>query len=221
MSVHSERREIEGSEPVVMPTPWGEFEVRAWRGNDGEHLTLSAASPAGDRANGVALQARAGQPSLNEPVLVRIHSECATGDIFGSHRCDCGEQLDAALTMIAREGGVLVYMRGHEGRGIGLFNKIRAYHEQDMGADTVDANVALGLPVDDRHYGDAASILRALGVGGVRLISNNPAKDEALAALGIDVLELVPSIVGTHAANARYLATKRDRMAHRLPSALT
>lgn len=206
MSAPDPCAEIVGTESVCVPTPWGEFEVQAWRGRDGEHLSLRACTGAESVTD-------------DEAPLVRVHSECATGDIFGSFRCDCGEQLEAALKAIAHEGGVLVYLRGQEGRGIGLFDKIRAYHEQDGGADTVDANTVLGLPVDARRYDDAADILRALDIYRVRLLSNNPDKDRALSELGIDVVELIPNVVEPREANARYLATKRERMAHRLPVA--
>ncbi|MDO5645459.1 MAG: GTP cyclohydrolase II [Dermabacter sp.] len=204
---------IESTEAVRIPTPWGEFAVRAWRGADGEHLSLQAPSPVG------AGETAPADGTATPAPLVRVHSECATGDIFGSFRCDCGEQLDSALARIAAEGGALLYLRGQEGRGIGLFDKIRAYHLQDEGADTVDANTRLGLPVDARRYDDAAHMLRSLGLNRIRLISNNPDKDRALSDLGIDVVELVPSIIEPRDANRRYLETKRDRMAHRLPSA--
>lgn len=204
---------IRGTDAVLIPTPWGEFEVQAWRGRDGEHLSLR--SPVKGRPT-----AAASSPGENPEVpLVRVHSECATGDIFGSYRCDCGEQLDAALREIAAHGGALVYLRGQEGRGIGLFDKIRAYHEQDGGADTVDANTVLGLPVDARRYDDAADILRALSIERIRLLSNNPDKDRALSDLGIDVVEIVPNVIVPREANIRYLETKRARMAHRLPAA--
>ena len=195
-----------GTEPIQMPTPLGTFEVRAWRGRDAEHVSLLARGAVWPGEGSDACQ----------PPLVRVHSECATGDIFGSYRCDCGEQLEKALGTIQREGGAVIYMRGHEGRGIGLFEKIRAYHLQDLGDDTVEANVHLGLPVDARRYDDAADILRALGMGRVRLMTNNPEKDGALAGLGIEVAEIVPSVIAPRGANRRYLETKREKMAHRL-----
>lgn len=197
---------VRGTEPIQMPTPHGTFEVRAWRGRDAEHVSLLARGSVWPGEGSDASQ----------PPLVRVHSECATGDIFGSYRCDCGEQLEKALETIQREGGAVIYMRGHEGRGIGLFEKIRAYHLQDLGDDTVEANVHLGLPVDARRYDDAADILRALGMGRVRLMTNNPEKDGALAGLGIDVAEIVPSVIAPRVANRRYLETKREKMAHRL-----
>jgi GTP cyclohydrolase II len=153
----------------------------------------------------------------DEGVLVRVHSECLTGEAFGSLKCDCGAQLDDALARIARDRGVVVYLRGHEGRGIGLANKIRAYALQARGADTVDANRALGLPDDARRYDHAAAILAYLGVRSVLLLTNNPAKVRALARLGVVVRGRLPSIVPTSPCSAAYLATKRDRMDHLLP----
>lgn len=208
MSEHT----VTGTDTVLIPTPWGEFEVQAWRGRDGEHLSM--------RSHGQRRADNQVASATDVPPLVRIHSECATGDIFGSYRCDCGEQLDSAMREIAANGGVLVYLRGQEGRGIGLFDKIRAYHEQDRGADTVDANTVLGLPVDARRYDDAAGILHALGIDRVRLLSNNPHKDRALSDLGIAVSEVVPLVIPARPQNARYLDTKRERMAHRLPHTL-
>src|SRR5207302_3950779 len=143
-----------------------------------------------------------------EDVLARVHSECLTGDALGSLRCDCGPQLRASLRRIAAEGrGVLVYVTGHEGRGIGLVAKLRAYMAQDRGADTVEANEELGLPVDARDYGNAAAVLRALGVRSVRLLTNNPRKVEALGEHGVAVREAVPSQTAPHARNLRYLRT--------------
>ncbi|MGX1701203.1 GTP cyclohydrolase II [Microbacterium sp. NPDC055357] len=146
--------------------------------------------------------------------LVRVHSECLTGEAFGSLKCECGPQLSAALGMIAKDGGVVVYMRGHEGRGIGLINKLRAYSLQEGGMDTVDANLALGLPADARDYAAAAGILADLGVDKVRLLTNNIDKTAQLRALGLDVVEQVPLIVGVGPNNHQYLETKRDRMGH-------
>jgi GTP cyclohydrolase II len=148
--------------------------------------------------------------------LVRLHSECLTGDVLGSLRCDCGEQLQASLELIAQqEAGVLLYLR-QEGRGIGLANKIRAYALQDTGLDTVDANLALGLPVDRREYASAAAILRHLGIRRVRLLTNNPLKHSALELHGISVVERVPLMVPPNPANQHYLRTKADRMGHLL-----
>lgn len=152
-----------------------------------------------------------------EPVLARLHSECLTGDVFGSLRCDCGEQLDEALEAIATNGsGVLVYLRGHEGRGIGIADKLRAYSLQDRGRDTVDANTDLGLPVDRRDYRVGAEILADLGIEAVRLLTNNPAKVDGLVASGIAVVERIPITSRPTAHNIDYLRTKRDRMGHLL-----
>ena len=148
--------------------------------------------------------------------LVRVHSECLTGDVFGSLRCDCGPQLQEALRRISERPGAVIYLRGHEGRGVGLLDKLRAYALQDAGADTVDAQIQLGLPVDDREYGAAAGILHALGVPRVRLLSNNPDKRTELVAGGIDVVALEPIELPANPANVRYLRTKRDRMGHTL-----
>ena len=154
-----------------------------------------------------------------EEVLVRVHSECVTGDVFGALRCECGDQLDAALDTILTEGrGVLVYLRGHEGRGIGLVNKVRTQLLQDeRGLDTVDSATSLGLPVDVRDYGPAARVLRYRGVRSVRLLSNNPAKVRALEDHGVKVASRVPLLVPAHENNSRYLVAKRDRLGHDLP----
>jgi GTP cyclohydrolase II len=155
-----------------------------------------------------------GELRPDEPCLVRLHSECLTGDVLGSLRCDCGEQLDAALELIGEsDSGVLLYLR-QEGRGIGLTNKIRAYALQDTGLDTVEANLALGLPVDDREYVSAAAILRHLGIRQVRLLTNNPLKSHALEEHGITVVERVPLLVPPNPNNIRYLHTKAARMGH-------
>ncbi len=155
-------------------------------------------------------------PDAGEDVLTRVHSECLTGDVFGSQRCDCGTQLDAAMAKIAEAGrGVVLYLRGHEGRGIGLLSKLQAYALQDAGEDTVDANLSLGLPVDAREYSVAAQLLDDLGVRSVRLLTNNPAKVDALAAHGFGVTRIpLPPLATPH--NLRYLATKRDRLGHQL-----
>ena len=154
-----------------------------------------------------------------EDVLVRVHSECLTGDVFDSLRCDCGPQLDAALAAVAAEGrGVVLYMRGHEGRGIGLLHKLQAYQLQEAGADTVEANLALGLPADARDYGTGAQILVDLGVRSMRLLTNNPDKRAGLSGYGLTVVGRVPLPVRTSAHNLRYLRTKRDRMGHDLPN---
>jgi 3,4-dihydroxy 2-butanone 4-phosphate synthase/GTP cyclohydrolase II len=146
-----------------------------------------------------------------------VHSECLTGDVFGSRRCDCGPQLQASLRTIALAGrGVVIYMQGHEGRGIGLEAKLRAYALQDAGADTVDANLRLGFPADSRAYSAAAAVLRALGVDRCRLLTNNPAKCQSLTAHGIDVVERVPLLISPNPDNASYLRTKQERLGHLL-----
>lgn len=182
-----------------LPTRHGEFRLHLYAFAGGEYPVLLAGEVAGDG------------------LLTRLHSECLTGDVLGSLRCDCGEQLDLALARIAREGrGALLYLSGHEGRGIGLANKLRAYALQDMGLDTVEANQALGLPVDARDYRAAAAILRHLGVRSVQLLSNNPAKARALQALGIGVQRQLGHEVPANPTNQRYLAAKRERLGHRL-----
>jgi 3,4-dihydroxy 2-butanone 4-phosphate synthase/GTP cyclohydrolase II len=150
-------------------------------------------------------------------VLVRVHSECLTGDMFGSLRCDCGPPLDAALAAVAAEGrGVVLYVRGHEGRGIGLMHKLQAYQLQDAGADTVDANLALGMPADARDYGTGAQILVDLGVRSMRLLTNNPTKRAGLGGYGLTITERIPLPIRPNPENLRYLRTKRDRMGHDL-----
>jgi 3,4-dihydroxy 2-butanone 4-phosphate synthase/GTP cyclohydrolase II len=150
-------------------------------------------------------------------VLVRVHSECLTGDVFTSLRCDCGPQLQTALAKVAAEGaGVVVYLRGHEGRGIGLAHKIQAYALQEDGRDTVDANLELGLPVDSREYGIGAQILVDLGVTSMRLLTNNPSKRGGLEGFGLNIVERVPLETNPTAFNIDYLRTKRERMGHML-----
>ncbi|HEV7657409.1 MAG TPA: bifunctional 3,4-dihydroxy-2-butanone-4-phosphate synthase/GTP cyclohydrolase II [Mycobacteriales bacterium] len=159
-----------------------------------------------------------GEIGAGEDVLVRVHSECLTGDVFGSLRCDCGTQLDASLAAVAAEGrGVVLYVRGHEGRGIGLVHKLQAYQLQDAGADTVEANLRLGLPADARDYGTGAQILVDLGVRTMRLLTNNPAKRAGLEGYGLRILGRVPLPVHQTSDNTAYLLTKRDRMGHDLP----
>lgn len=190
----------------AMPTEFGAFRAVAYRSDiDGvEHLALVM----GDVA-------AAGRSERG--ALVRVHSECLTGDILGSLRCDCGGQLEEALRRVAAEGcGAVVYLRGHEGRGIGLAHKIRAYSLQDEGYDTVEANVAQGLPVDSRSYGVGAQILGDLGISRLRLMTNNPAKYGGLDGYGLSVVGRVPLSVTATADNVRYLRTKRDRMGHEL-----
>ena len=199
---------------TVLPTRHGRFRVVGYRSRfDGSELVALVSGQVEDRSD----------------VLVRVHSECLTGDVFGSLRCDCGPQLAAALRAVAVEGeagdgaggGVVVYVRGHEGRGIGLLDKLAAYRLQDAGADTVEANEQLGLPVDARDYGPAAHVLADLGVRSVRLLTNNPAKVEALRAHGVEVTERVAMPPAVTDDNVRYLRTKRDRMGHELPFDLT
>jgi 3,4-dihydroxy 2-butanone 4-phosphate synthase / GTP cyclohydrolase II len=189
-----------------MPTAHGDFAAYGYRItiDDSEHVALVY----GDLGDG-------------RDVLTRVHSECLTGDVFGSRRCDCGPQLDEALARIVKEGrDVVVYLRGHEGRGIGLVAKLQAYQLQDGGRDTVDANLDLGLPADARHYGAATQILRDLGVESVRLLTNNPAKTTSLEDYGIRVSERVPLTPHPNDHNIGYLLTKRDRMGHHLPHLL-
>ena len=183
---------------TTVPTVHGSFVMRAYRDRmtGADHVAIVSGSPT---ANGT---------------LVRVHSECLTGEAFGSLKCECGPQLDAALDTIQREGGVVVYLRGHEGRGIGLINKLRAYKLQEQGLDTLDANLALGLPIDARDYGAATAILQDLGIESVRLLTNNPEKVRQLEERGIAVDERVPLVVGVGAFNEGYLETKRARMGH-------
>lgn len=186
---------------TTVPTTHGPLTIRAYRDRStgADHVAL---------LHGV----------LRDGALVRVHSECLTGEVFGSLKCECGPQLDAALEAIEREGGVVVYLRGHEGRGIGLVNKLRAYRLQEDGLDTLDANLALGLPADARDYGAAVGILHDLGLTSIRLLTNNPEKKRQLEDRGITVTELVPLVVGVGAHNEAYLDAKRDRMGHALPS---
>ncbi|RYP86052.1 bifunctional 3,4-dihydroxy-2-butanone-4-phosphate synthase/GTP cyclohydrolase II [Nocardioides guangzhouensis] len=186
-----------------LPTQYGDFTAYGYTVtvDDSEHIALVYGDVSGD-----------------QPVLTRVHSECLTGDVFGSHRCDCGPQLDEALERIVEEGrGVVVYLRGHEGRGIGLVAKLQAYQLQDGGRDTVDANLDLGLPADARHYGTATQVLRDLGIGSVRLMTNNPDKVTHLEDYGVPVAERVPLTPRPNDHNIAYLLTKRDRMGHALP----
>ncbi|MFS2280259.1 GTP cyclohydrolase II [Microbacterium sp. OR21] len=180
-----------------VPTEHGTFRFLAYKDriSGTDHIAVVSGTP-GDTA------------------LVRVHSECLTGEAFGSQKCECGPQLQAALERIDAEGGVVIYMRGHEGRGIGLINKLRAYALQEEGLDTVDANLALGLPADAREYAAAAGILTDLGISKVRLLTNNTDKVAKLRDLGLDVVEQVPLIVGVGPNNHQYLETKRDRMGH-------
>ncbi len=202
---HTERQ-VERVTETRLPTEFGVFRAVGFRSRlDGvEHIALVH----GDIGDG-------------EGVLVRVHSECLTGDVFGSRRCDCGPQLQAALRRVAAEDrGVVLYMRGHEGRGIGLLHKLRAYALQDGGDDTVDANLNLGLPADARDYGTGAQILADLGVRSMRLLTNNPAKRAGLEGYGLSIIDRVPIEVVPNVDNLGYLQTKRDRMGHDLPDDL-
>ncbi|MEI2776668.1 MAG: 3,4-dihydroxy-2-butanone-4-phosphate synthase [Tetrasphaera sp.] len=186
---------------TVIPTTHGRFRSIAYRDSltGDEHLALISPRGLG-----------------SEAPLVRLHSECLTGDVFGSARCDCGPQLQQALARVAAEGGAVIYLTGHEGRGVGLAEKLRAYELQDLGMDTVDAQVALGLPVDARDYTAGAAILHDLGVGAVRLLTNNPAKVEGVRAHGIRVAETESLRIPPLPTNLAYLRTKRDRLGHDL-----
>jgi 3,4-dihydroxy 2-butanone 4-phosphate synthase/GTP cyclohydrolase II len=194
--------QVERVAQARIPTAHGVFRAVGYRAtfDDAEHVALVY----GELGNG-------------DDVLVRVHSECLTGDVFGSLRCDCGPQLQAALARVADEGrGVVLYMRGHEGRGIGLLHKLQAYQLQDQGRDTIDANLELGLPADARDYGTGAQILADLGIRSMRLLTNNPAKRAGLEGYGLQVVGRVALPVRPHPENVRYLRTKRDRMGHLL-----
>lgn len=191
------RRRVSLRAEAKVPTSHGEFRFLAYKdritGTD--HLAIVSGE-------------------LGDAPLVRVHSECLTGEAFGSLKCECGPQLEAALDAIEQDGGVVIYMRGHEGRGIGLINKLRAYSLQERGLDTVDANLALGLPADARDYAAAAGMLADLGVEKVRLLTNNTDKVAQLRELGLEIVEQVPLLVGVGPNNHQYLSTKRDRMGH-------
>lgn len=188
-----------------VPTTHGSLRIRGYQDLEtgADHLALIA-----------------GEPNVNS-ALIRVHSECITGEAFGSLKCECGPQLEYALDRISAEGGIVIYLRGHEGRGIGLLNKLRAYALQEQGLDTVEANVALGLPEEAREYGAAVAILHDLGICSVRVMTNNPNKVEYLREAGIAVLETVPVLVGLDEHNEGYLETKRDKMGHSLPNRLS
>ncbi len=192
---------VEKGVEADMPTEHGHFRIVPFRqkSNGLEHVALFK-----------------GEWREDEPILVRMHSSCMTGDIFGSRRCDCGEQLHKSMELIEREGkGVIVYL-SQEGRGIGLMNKIAAYKLQEQGDDTVDANIHLGFQPDERDYGVGAQILRSLGVGKIRLITNNPVKRVGLEGYGLEIVENVPIVIEPNEYNRRYLETKRTRMGHKL-----
>jgi len=186
---------------VDMPTEWGHFDMIAYRQLDNDQLHLALIK---------------GTWEPNEPVMVRVHSSCVTGDIFGSCRCDCGPQLHAAMEMVEKEGkGVVLYMN-QEGRGIGLLNKLRTYKLQEMGRDTVEANIELGFKMDERDYGVGAQILRDLGIKQIKLISNNPKKRVGLMGYGLEIIETIPIEILSNPHNERYLQTKRDKMGHKI-----
>ena len=195
------RLRVTRGEETRMPTAHGDFDAVCYtETNSGlEHLVLTK-----------------GDVSAAQAPLARVHSECATGDIFGSRRCDCGEQLQRSLELVRASGGVLLYLRGHEGRGIGLGEKLKAYGLQDRGRDTIEANTELGHDVDGRDYDAAAAMLRDLGLSEVRLLTNNPAKVQALEDLGITVVERVQIEVTPNEDNIAYLLTKQTRMGHDL-----
>lgn len=192
---------IEKEVTVQMPTEWGTFELHTYRQtNTGDiHMALVK-----------------GSWTPEEPVMVRVHSSCVTGDIFGSCRCDCGEQLHSAMQMVEHEGkGVILYMN-QEGRGIGLINKLKAYRLQEEGLDTVEANLQLGFKMDERDYGVGAQILRDLGITKMRLLSNNPRKRAGLIGYGLEIVETLPIQVIPNVHNVRYLTTKRDKLGHEI-----
>ncbi|WP_306232573.1 3,4-dihydroxy-2-butanone-4-phosphate synthase [Agrococcus beijingensis] len=188
-----------------VPTRFGTFRIAAYR----------------DRQTGADHVAIIAGEQLTDGAVVRVHSECLTGEAFHSLKCECGPQLDAAMQQVQESGnGMVIYLRGQEGRGIGLINKLKAYRLQEDGLDTLDANLALGLPADAREYGAAAGILRQQGLSAIRLLSNNPLKQQALEQHGIEVRELVPLLVGVGEFNEQYLSAKRDRMGHALPAVI-
>jgi 3,4-dihydroxy 2-butanone 4-phosphate synthase / GTP cyclohydrolase II len=184
---------------VEMPTTWGDFDLIAYRQTNTDEIHMALIK---------------GTWEKDEPVMVRVHSSCITGDIFGSCRCDCGPQLHQAMKMVETEGkGVVLYMN-QEGRGIGLINKLKAYKLQEQGMDTVQANIALGLPMDKRDYGVGAQILRDLGISKIRLISNNPTKRVGLLGYGLEIVDQIPIEISPNPHNEKYLITKRDKMGH-------
>jgi 3,4-dihydroxy 2-butanone 4-phosphate synthase/GTP cyclohydrolase II len=193
---------IKKEEEVFLPTKWGEFHLIAYtqKGTNLTHMVL-----------------KKGEWKEDEPILVRVHSCCATGDIFGSLKCDCGEQLHRAMETINKEGkGMIVYMN-QEGRGIGLINKLHAYHLQEQGMDTVDANIALGFKADERNYGIGAQIIRDMGARKIRLMTNNPMKRVGLEGFGIKIVETVPLVIEPTKYDKNYLLTKKEKMGHDLP----
>lgn len=199
IKVLNQKLQISQQAEALIPTPWGNFRMIAFADNENNwmpHLALVHENLDPEKA-----------------VLVRIHSECLTGDIFHSKRCDCGEQLEQSLEMTAKEGGVVLYLR-QEGRGIGLINKLKAYNLQDLGLNTVDANVHLGLEVDARQYNIAVEMLLALDIKQVHLLTNNPDKIEALEHSPIEVLSRVPLVIKPQKENYNYLKTKKENLGH-------
>lgn len=190
---------IQKQAEAMIPTPWGKFNMIAFASDENDWMPH------------LALVHENFKP--NEPTLIRIHSECITGDLFGSKRCDCGEQLHAALQMTAQSAGVVLYLR-QEGRGIGIINKLKAYQLQDLGLNTIDANVHLGLEIDARQYDMAISMLKALDIQQIRLLTNNPDKVEALEQSDIEIIERVPLVIPPQKENFDYLKTKQEKMGH-------
>ncbi len=187
---------LQKTHSAKLPTSYGLFKVIAYRDIPGEHLALIK------------------EPITKNP-LVRIHSQCVTGDALASMRCDCGEQLELSLQKIAKESGILIYLQ-QEGRGIGLFNKIAAYHYQDQGLDTVEANTKLGFKDDTREYSIAAEILKDLGITSIRLLTNNPRKVQGLEKAGIIIQQQLPLLIKANSVNSKYLATKKSKLGHSL-----
>lgn len=192
---------IKREQEVFLPTEWGEFKLIAYTqlDNGATHMVL-----------------KKGEWENDEPVLVRVHSSCATGDIFGSCKCDCGDQLHRAMTMVEEEGkGMVIYM-SQEGRGIGLINKLKAYHLQEQGMDTVDANIALGFKADERDYGVGAQIIRDQNARKLRLMTNNPVKRSGLEGYGLEIIETIPIVIESNKYSEKYLKTKVERMGHNM-----
>ena len=198
------------------PTRWGRFRIMGFEGTlESARPCCEHGAPVGKQVEGLVALVMGDVHSA--PPLIRIHSQCLTGDVFGSLRCDCGPQLAAAMAKIGEEGmGVLVYLRGHEGRGIGIHNKLLAYELQDNGMDTVEANLHLGLPADSREYGIGSQILVDLGITTMRYMTNNPAKYGGLEGFGLEMVERVPLQTVSNPENLHYLRTKREKMGHLL-----